>query len=297
MKLSSGRAKTQRHYSHFWWKLSLPLPVSKRLQEMLWKHESTGFNDDGQSLHAYFDGNSQGFKALLVWLNRDPAFRDKIVISRVPAEDWESGWKKHFKPIAVTKRFIVKPSWEPYRKKKGEHVIVIDPKMSFGTGTHETTQIMMRLMETVQFRNMTVLDAGTGTGILAIAAAHLKAETIFGVDVESESIDNARENIRKNNVQCPIRLKLTSFSELPARWPKKYDIILANIQSSVLAPQLAFLAGKLNKAGIMILSGIMKEEDGFFRGELASNKWKLIRKINKKEWMGYLVKHQGQSEI
>ncbi len=290
MNKKSGGLNKLRTRKNFWWKLSVSLPVSQRFQDLLWRFESTGFSDDGNELHAYFNPDNIHFESLVKRLQSDPHYMNRMSVSRIPAEDWESGWKKHFRPVKVSQRFIVRPSWEAYRKKRDEIVLIIDPKMSFGTGTHETTQIMLRMMEKISFKEKSVLDAGTGTGILAIAASMLQARRIFGADVETESVLNARENIRKNKCRSGILIRKSSFTDMPPRWPKKFDIILANIQRSVLTPHLSCLKERIKPGGTVLLSGILKTEDEFFCGELDAAGWDVIRKKNKNEWMGYMVR-------
>ncbi len=275
----------------FWWKLSVPLPVSESLQLILWESGSTGMQEADGFLHAFFNGDNPHIGFLRQWFGENPYLAKLFMLVQVPAKDWESGWKKHFKPIRITKRFVIRPSWEPYKRQKGESVIVIDPKMSFGTGTHETTQIMLQLMETVNFRGKTVLDAGTGTGVLAIAAVMLKAGRVYAADIETESVENAHENIRINKTGSKIRVALTSFTELPLSWISRYDVILANIQRSVLEPNLGKLTGMIRKNARVILSGILCEEDGMFRKALKDAGWRVLKKKKKKEWMGYLVQY------
>lgn len=291
----SGKAANIRPLQ-FWWKLSVPLPVSESLQQILWESGSTGMHEADGFLHAFFESDNPQIGFLRQTFESNPYLGKRFMLVQVPAEDWESGWKKHFKPIRITKRFVVRPSWEPYKKKKGESVIVIDPKMSFGTGTHETTQIMLQLMETVNFKGRAVLDAGTGTGILAIAAVLLKARIVYAADVEAESVENTRENIRTNKTGSKIRVAQVSFAELPLSWISRYDVILANIQRSVLEPNLGKLTGMIRKNAWVILSGILHEEDGMFRKALRNAGWRVLKKKKKKEWMGYIVRQDHDLE-
>lgn len=205
----------------------------------------------------------------------------------IPAEDWEAGWKKHFKPIRVGQRFIIRPSWEKYPVKKGELVLIIDPKMSFGTGTHPTTQLMLRLMERISFRHQKVLDAGTGTGILAIGAVKLGARQVLALDVEQESVDNAKENVRKNHCNGKIRIQQGSFTDIPKH--SRYDAILANIQRSVLESHLDFFSTHLTEEGFVLLSGILKEESSAFAESLKNAGWRILSRRSLKEWTAFLL--------
>ena len=125
----------------------------------------------------------------------------KTDVSAVADDDWAESWKRYYKPFRVGKRLIVKPSWEPFKPAGKDLIIEIDPGMAFGTGTHETTNMCMMLLETYLGKDMRVMDVGTGSGILAIAAAKLGAAKVLGIDVDADAVKVAQENIRRNGVE------------------------------------------------------------------------------------------------
>ena len=125
----------------------------------------------------------------------------EVTIAEVFEEDWSSAWKQYYKPLKIGKNIVIKPSWEKYEGKEWEHIIELDPGMAFGTGTHETTQLCIQLLERYVKEDDIVIDIGSGTGILGIVAAKLKSKRVIGVDIDPIAIKVAKENILINNVE------------------------------------------------------------------------------------------------
>ncbi len=213
-----------------------------------------------------------------------------VEVDHVPARDWGTEWRKNFKPVRIGRRIVVCPSWEPYRRRRGDLVITIDPKMSFGTGTHESTQLALRLMEPVVRRGHYVLDIGTGTAILAIAAVRLGAAKAYGLDVDASSIGNARENRRVNGCGRTIVLHEGTLESRPACWPQRYDLVLANIQRSVIVELLPMIASVLEPDGDVVVSGILAEESSMMQAALDRGSWRIAARRNKGEWIAYRLR-------
>jgi len=172
----------------------------------------------------------------------------------VAPENWNERWEHSIEPMVVG-RFIVTPSWRRNEfAEKGLVPLEIDPKMSFGTGYHATTRLMLRMLPTVIRRGDHVLDAGTGTGILAIAAARLGASRVLGVDVDPWSERNARENCERNGVSDIVEIQLAGIVDVPS---STFDVILANIQLDVIVASLDLLATNLRSDGCLLVSGIL----------------------------------------
>jgi ribosomal protein L11 methyltransferase len=219
----------------------------------------------------------------------------EIVWRAIENKDWLAEWKKHWRPTE-TEKFIVAPTWENLENAK-KIVIKIEPSMAFGTGTHETTKLCLRAIEENYAPEMSFLDVGTGTGILAIAAAKLKSEienssrtlaTIFACDTDEDSIKIARENAAFNNVSG-VEFHVGSISEeTPA-----FDFVCANLTADVILPLLPQLVGKTKK--ILVLSGILIEQESLVVGELRS-KFKHENsnlKIERDgEWISILMKNR-----
>lgn len=178
-------------------------------------------------------------------------------------EDWAEAWKRHFKPLKVTPRLVIRPPWEEYRPAPHEVVITIHPGMAFGTGRHPTTVLCLKALEEVLTREVLpagtgpwqVLDVGTGTGILALAAARLGAR-VLAIDVDPEAVAAALENVRLNALEDIIWVEDTPLMKLRQQFP----LILANLTALDLQQFAEALAGRLTLGGTLIVSGFLTED-------------------------------------
>jgi ribosomal protein L11 methyltransferase len=181
---------------------------------------------------------------------------------RVAEQDWAEAWKAHFKPLKVTSRLVIIPPWEVYAGGPGEEVIVIYPGMAFGTGRHPSTLLCLRTLEEVWGGGLPpsggpwqVLDVGTGTGILALAAARLGAG-VLAIDLDPEAVAAALENVRLNALQDRIWVEETPLHALRA----KFGLILANITAPDLMQLAEALTARLLPEGVLIISGFLEED-------------------------------------
>ena len=176
---------------------------------------------------------------------------------RIPEEKWGESWKAHFKPLHATPRIVIRPPWEEYRGKKGEMILTLDPGMAFGTGTHPTTQMCLRALEKlipVFARPPSVLDFGTGSGILAIAAGKLGAGKILALDVDPAAIRWARRNAALNRWKEGIDFRMS-----PARaLRRRFGIVVANLLPQELWQASSFLARRVSPRGFLVVSGILR---------------------------------------
>ena len=205
--------------------------------------------------------------------------------------DWEESWKETFVPFKVSSQFVVRPPWEEYDGE--EHVIVIDPGMVFGIGTHETTSMCVQALEKVVTPECTVLDAGTGTGILAIVAVMLGAKKVAAIEFDHDAVVSAAANLKENGAADKVDLiegDLLKLDELRAAGEFNYDvssfdIIAANLVSGLLKKILPVLSKLLKPGGRIILSGLLATEldDMFY--EVGSNGFKNIQPEVKGEWL------------
>lgn len=175
---------------------------------------------------------------------------------KVSEQDWANEWKQYFHVTHVGKRLVIKPSWEEYAPKEGEHVIEIDPGMAFGTGTHHTTNMMMERLEKVITPDSTVFDVGTGSGILAIAAAMLGAKSVKAVDIDGVAVRVAKENVADNGLSEQIEVR---EGDLLHGTEGKADVIIANIIADIVIMLLQDIPQKLNDNGVLLASGIIEE--------------------------------------
>jgi len=174
----------------------------------------------------------------------------------VREEDWSSSWKQFFHPVKIGERVVIKPSWEDYQPAEGEIIIELDPGMAFGTGTHHTTQLCIQCLEEILSPGCTVFDIGTGSGILAIAAAKLGAKDVRAVDLDPVAVKIAGENVCLNGVQEQVTLSegdlLTGIAGTD-----KADLIIANIIADVIIRMAPDLPARLKDEGAVIVSGII----------------------------------------
>ena len=214
----------------------------------------------------------------------------RIKTASLPEENWGENWKKYFKPVQVTHQFVVKPPWSKIRLKRGQIPIEITPGMAFGTGTHATTVLCIRaLEERVNKKGLSVLDVGTGSGILSITAARLGAKEVWGIDTDRVALKNAKENVEKNHVSDVIKLRAGSIGCLH----KKFDIIVANIDLKHLRTMRRPLLTHLKNQGFLILSGILVEEEESIRlYYLETGLLRWIKTTQEKEWACLIFKKE-----
>jgi ribosomal protein L11 methyltransferase len=181
---------------------------------------------------------------------------------QVAAEDWAEAWKAHFKPLKVTPHLVIAPPWDDYAAGPGETVVTIYPGMAFGTGRHPTTLLCLRALEEVWGRSLPaaadpwqVLDVGTGTGILALAAARLGAG-VLAIDIDPEAVAAALENVRLNNLLDRVWVEETPLGYLR----QKFALILANITAPDLLHMAEALTGRLLNQGFLIISGFLESD-------------------------------------
>ncbi len=200
--------------------------------------------------------------------------------------DWFETWKKTIQPISIPP-FVVAPTWENPKLNSDEILIKIDPKMAFGTGSHETTQLILAHLKNYVKPSSVVLDLGTGSGILAIGAAKLGAKKIFASDIDEDSILNAEENVELNEVSDKIKLKICdALHSLEEK--NDFNLALVNIHTSVILELLpAFSAFKDIE---FILSGILVEEVGKVKSKVLELNGQVLNENFKKEWSFLVVK-------
>ncbi len=235
-----------------------------------------GFDYEQLYLQAYFlekDFNEEEIKSLLKNLNVE--FSKEIIV----AKNWNEEWEKNFEPIIINDEIAIKA---PFHDKINgvKHIINIMPKMSFGTGHHATTQLMLQMMSSMQFESKTVFDFGCGTGVLSIYAEMKNASSILGIDNDEWSVENAIENCKMNACQR-IEISNQTIDSID----EKFDIILANIQLNILIQYKEKLKKLLTPNGIIILSGVLVSDIVQLISSFESSGYHLIDKLQQKEWV------------
>lgn len=210
----------------------------------------------------------------------------KIKTAKVRREDWAESWKRHFKPMEIGGALLVKPSWSKKRPRKNQAVVVLDPGLSFGTGRHPTTEFCLaeicRRGKTGSRQSF--LDIGTGSGILAIAAAKLGYERVRAIDFDPEAVRVARGNAKSNGVLKKIKPVRGDVRKLSARPDEKFDLVCANLISNLLIAERRTIAAQLKPCGILVLAGILKPEFPEVQKEFESLGLKLISSRSEREW-------------
>ncbi len=215
--------------------------------------------------------------------NFDDARYEIVSLDFIEAEDWMAGWKKTFVPIHVTEKVVVRPTWENYKKQPDEIEIIIDPKMAFGTGHHETTSQCMTGLEHLNPVGKRVLDYGCGSGILAIAAYKMGADKVIACDIDPEAIECAKENIMLNHAKVDLIESGKYIAEPPV------DIITANLSIDQIIEAYTELDKSLKPGGQIIYSGIPSFDKQRFL-DYVMNKPYIIRDVLAgDEWVSYIA--------
>ena len=172
--------------------------------------------------------------------------------------EWKDKWKEFFHPTKITEHLVVKPSWEAYEPEDDDLVIEIDPGMAFGTGTHETTSLCMKLMEKYMKKEYKVLDVGCGSGILSIAASLLGAQDVLGIEIDEGAVEVAKENVQLNG--CADNVKVVQ-GDLTKGVDYKADIIVANLMADLVMMLAGSALAHMEDDGVFISSGILTDKE------------------------------------
>ena len=213
----------------------------------------------------------------------------KFEVIGVNEEDWANSWKAYYKPLHIGKRMVIVPKWEHYEPKAGEIIVTMDPGMAFGTGTHETTRLVIELLEELVTPGMKVLDVGCGSGILAICAAKLGATCCRAYDIDPVAVRVARENIADSGEKCVTcdvsdLLKGVDLSDGP------YDLICANIVADIIIRMAPDVARYMKEDAILLASGIITERAEEVIGHLEANGLDVARRCDDNGWCALVVK-------
>lgn len=208
--------------------------------------------------------------------------KGEVSLDTVSETDWAQGWKKYYKPTRIGAHLVIKPSWENYIPIEGDKVIQLDPGMAFGTGTHETTVLCLELLEKYVKDNSSVIDMGTGSGILALAASLLGSSRVVGIDKDETAVKIAAENVILNNLSSSVAVRKGDRIGVAGI---KADIIVANIVADVIIDISRHVPPFLKDGGIFIASGIIRERKLSVTEALERNGFDIIDEAEKGEWV------------
>ena len=229
-----------------------------------WPEDVIG-RPDHYTVTGYFPNDKRIEKRCKVLEEKLTRFKEELDLiyrlsyKELDEEDWAHSWKAYFRPQKIGRNMVVKPTWRDYQADPGEMVIELDPGMAFGTGTHPTTTMCIAMIENFLEKGDSFLDIGTGSGILMIAAAKLRAGRIYGVDHDESAVHIAIENLRRNDVDAQ-RFSV-NCADLAEGIKEKYDMIAANILSGVILDLLKDIGRVLKTDGIFICSGIVDKNE------------------------------------
>lgn len=211
----------------------------------------------------------------------------KIETVGVNEEDWANSWKAYYKPIKIGERLVIVPAWEKYTPAEGELIVRMDPGMAFGTGTHETTRLVIKLLETYTKEGCRMLDVGTGSGILAICASKLGAGECRAYDIDPMAVRVANENIKDSgltNITCAVSDLLRQVDK-----SRHYDLICANIVADIIIRMTPDVGELMHKDTVLLASGIIMERSDDVVECFEKHGFRIVERLEENGWCGLAV--------
>jgi ribosomal protein L11 methyltransferase len=250
------------------------------------------------NVHAYLpiDGNEEKVHQQIVeglwhFSSIGSHFVGELHTHVVNEEDWANAWKNYFHVTHIGKRLVIRPSWREYTPQDDEVVIELDPGMAFGTGLHPTTRLCLEQVERCTRPGMNVIDVGTGSGILALAAAKLGAASVYGIDTSSVAVESAIENAAINGLSHKMAIELATLDEASAeRMANQYDLVLVNILAHIIggmAPQLAFVT---KPGGLLVASGIIEARLQDAEPKLLATGLQIVDRAMIDDWIALILR-------
>jgi ribosomal protein L11 methyltransferase len=221
----------------------------------------------------------------------------KVLQEDLQDEDWAEAWKTFFKPIRVGSSIVVKPSWESYEPSADQVVIEIDPERAFGTGNHPSTALCIEILEHIISSVIvgegdsgpSVLDVGTGSGILGIVAARQGAQRVLGLEIDPEALEAAQRNVDRNGVGEAMSVSLTPLDQVE----QTFDVVVANLTASLLTHMADDLAGHVSAKGLLLLSGILAEQVEEVAKCFETHYFRVVDSRATEEWHAILLRRKG----
>ena len=210
-----------------------------------------------------------------------------ITVSGVNEEDWANSWKEYYKPIKIGEKIVIVPAWEKYTQQEGEIIVRMDPGMAFGTGTHETTRLVIKLLEKYIKNGMRVADVGCGSGILAICASKLGAKECKAYDIDPVAVKVANENIKDSgltNVTCEVSDLLRQVDK-----SEPYDVICANIVADIIIRMMPDVGAFMNESSVILASGIIIERSQDVISAFEAHGFKIVERVDENGWCALSV--------
>ena len=261
------------------------------LSSILWELNIDGINEEVNCLKIFAQDEkvtTQSIENELSRLKENNLLREYSVQENFIVEkNWNEEWEKSREVIHVTDKIVIKPTFKNYDSQPDEIVLTLDPKMSFGTGDHQTTKICLQFIENHIQPGMKVLDAGSGTAILGIAAAKLGAKEVIAFDIDEWCFDNGIENTQLNNVADKVEIRKCELKDIAE---KDFDLIIANIQKNILLDIAEGFKTRIKKNGILILSGLLEMDRVVIEEKYSSIGFTKTDFLQMDEWIGLVFK-------
>lgn len=216
--------------------------------------------------------------------------KHSITASEVEESDWATAWKKYYHPVNISRYLTIVPEWQDYTPNNpDEHIIYLDPGMAFGTGTHPTTRLTLQALEVTLRGGETVLDVGTGSGVLSIASKFLGAKDVYAYDLDEVAVNSAKENMALNPIAEGVHV---SANDLLNGVDKKADVIVANILADIIVLMLKDAHRCLKDDGTLIISGIIEDKVPMILEALEKESFVVDQLFKQKDWYAIIVKKQ-----
>lgn len=211
-----------------------------------------------------------------------------VTVSEVEESNWATAWKKYYHPVRITRLLTVVPSWESYQTSDPlEKIITLDPGMAFGTGTHPTTSLTLQALESTLRGGETLLDVGTGSGVLSIAAKHLGAKEVYAYDLDEVAVRSAKENMDLNEVAKDVHV---SANDLLKGIESESDVIVANILADIILLMIPDAWRLLKQTGTLIVSGIIEEKKEMVLTAMEEQGFVVDQVFQQKDWYAIMLK-------
>jgi ribosomal protein L11 methyltransferase len=264
---------------------------SELLSGIMWQFDINGLLEEDDHISVFTsdistDTEIQFTKALDQLQNDKLIDSYKIEKEILEDQNWNKLWEKSREVIRITDRVVIKPTFKEYKAKPNEIVLTIDPKMSFGTGEHQTTKLMLKQLEQIVKPGMKVLDVGSGTGILSIAAIKFGVANAVAIDSDEICFENCKENCIQNDVENSIEVMTGEIENVQER---DFDLILANIQKNILLDIAEKIRQRLKKDGIVILSGLLVSDQKEIEKKYHLLGFKTVQFEQMDEWIAIVL--------
>ncbi|MCD2368677.1 50S ribosomal protein L11 methyltransferase [Bacillus sp. BS3(2021)] len=275
-----------------------PLDLIKERENVygeIYQLDPNDYPDEGVIIKAYLPINSflgetvEGIKETInnLLLYDIDLGRNKITISEVNEEEWATAWKKYYHPVKISEKFTIVPTWEEYTPVHTDELIIeMDPGMAFGTGTHPTTVLCIQALERYVKEGDSVVDVGTGTGILSIASAMLRAKQVEGYDLDPVAVESARLNSKLNKVSDHIEIKQNNLLD---GVEGKKDVIVANILAEVILRFTDQAYSLLKDGGYFITSGIIQQKKQEVKDALVKEGFTIVEVLSMEDWVSIIA--------